>query len=337
MCRKSEVIRRAYGSCLWSFCCGYVFLEQTKSQLLIHILTASFDAAGPISLSGAAGIGSTSLNVNINNDGFTLVNDNPWDYSSGTRTGYASALSVATQELIDELGFAPSPVPTQLLNYGDWVELDGHLLMITEPVTDLSTVISFMPPLKASVASGMVVNYSDPFDVPIAWPPRWPEYTFTLTASLSANGSASASAGAPNGSTTIDISGLGGDGFALVNNNPWDFSKGVRLDYAAALSSAEAALLLELNYTPGESQMLNSGDWMQIDDQLLMIVEPVGANAASITFEPPLRHPVAAGASIDFENPGVIMRLVDDGQVNWSAQQKTVHDAIGFDAVEWIE
>ena len=40
MCRKSEVIRRTYGSCLWSFCSGYVFLEQTKSQLLIHIIIA---------------------------------------------------------------------------------------------------------------------------------------------------------------------------------------------------------------------------------------------------------------------------------------------------------
>ena len=44
MCRKSEVIRRAYGSCLWSFCSGYVFLEQTKSQLLIHIKAMAVQA-----------------------------------------------------------------------------------------------------------------------------------------------------------------------------------------------------------------------------------------------------------------------------------------------------
>lgn len=166
-------------------------------------------------------------------------------------------------------------------------------------------------------------------------PEGWPEYVFTLAVSFDAQVPLVVSGAALNGATTLGINSLDVD-FSVTNDNPWDYSTGARTGYADALNETTAELIKELGYFPGD-QLLKAGDWIQVEDNYVMLTQGVTASSTSISFEPPLKHPVAAGVVIDYESPGVIMSLVDDNQVNWTVSSKTIHESISFEAVEWIE
>lgn len=161
----------------------------------------------------------------------------------------------------------------------------------------------------------------------------FPEYTFAVTGGYNLDKPLIVAANASAGATTISIRPIESSYFFTVIN-PWDYADGVRPEYTEKLQAAKLEIYNQLGYKP-EDGILKAGDWLQMDDQLRMVVEQVNEGDASITFEPPLVHPVSAGTAIDYKEPGVIMRLVDDNQVNWGATWKS-HNAIGFKAIEVI-
>lgn len=162
----------------------------------------------------------------------------------------------------------------------------------------------------------------------------WPPYTFTLSAGFDSNQSLIVQVPANAGSTTLTIKPLQNN-FVFTNSNPWDYSKGVRPDYEERLKAAIDSLTAQLGYNT-DKPLLRRGDWIQIDDQLRMIVESAYTGESVIQIEPPLAYPVSAGTPIDYKTPGVIMRLIDDEQVSFGvvADSITRHSPITFKAIE---
>ena len=80
--------------------------------------------------------------------------------------------------------------------------------------------------------------------------------------------------------------------------------------------------------------LLSAGDYIQIDDQMVMVTADLESSGTTITFEPPLVHPTTAGAIINTLNPAAVMRLVDDNQVNFQRNEYNYSDRITIEAVQ---
>lgn len=117
-------------------------------------------------------------------------------------------------------------------------------------------------------------------------------------------------------------------------SNAWDYSNGVRPNYQTYYNSAMKALSRKIELEP--TVLLYAGDYIQIEDALRMLTADFNEGDTSISFSPALIHPVDAGTVIEYETPGVIMRLVDDNQATWSAGSG-LQNSIPFSAIEAIE
>lgn len=65
---------------------------------------------------------------------------------------------------------------------------------------------------------------------------------------------------------------------------------------------------------PNSTTVLSAGQYITIDNQLLQLTSNVtsnGSGQATITFEPPLRAPVADNTVIEYKNPYCLMYLTD--------------------------
>lgn len=62
-------------------------------------------------------------------------------------------------------------------------------------------------------------------------------------------------------------------------------------------------------------------------------VDTDGSGNATITFEPPIRSAPADNAAIEINAPSAIMRLMDDGQVQWSITGRR----LGASTIQFIE
>ena len=94
--------------------------------------------------------------------------------------------------------------------------------------------------------------------------------------------------------------------------------------------------LLTRGWQATETGLLLPGDYIQVGIELKMVVEPVNSDSggeATIEFSPSLRASPADGATIIVSNPVCVMRLVDDDQANWSADQVSRY-GISFSAIE---
>ncbi|WP_305047200.1 hypothetical protein [Geoalkalibacter sp.] len=72
-----------------------------------------------------------------------------------------------------------------------------------------------------------------------------------------------------------------------------------------------------------QSGVLLPGDYVQVGDELKMVMTQVdsnGAGAATIQIEPPLRQSPAGGSLLVLTRPSCLMMLADDEQTRWLTQ-----------------
>ena len=122
-------------------------------------LTASYDANIPLIVSGSVAAGADTIPIQGVSVGFIFANNNPWDYSQGTRTGYAEALQQAKLDLIAELGYSPAD---GLLKAGSWVQVNGMLLMLAEDLKDGDSSVRVAPKVNRAINSGSAMDYGTP-------------------------------------------------------------------------------------------------------------------------------------------------------------------------------
>ena len=90
-------------------------------------------------------------------------------------------------------------------------------------------------------------------------------------------------------------------------------------------------------YAGGET-LICAGGYIQVGDELKMLTDGIRASScggACVSFVPPMRSDVAAGSAVKTDDAAAIMRLVDDGQAQWSESPGGIY-SISFSAVEAI-
>ena len=80
--------------------------------------------------------------------------------------------------------------------------------------------------------------------------------------------------------------------------------------------------------------MLAQGDYIQIDDHLAMVTKDLNSGGTVIEFEPPIVHDAENGTVVDVKSPSVIMRMIDDSQVNFAKANYSHNEPISFEAVQ---
>ena len=160
----------------------------------------------------------------------------------------------------------------------------------------------------------------------------WPAYSFTLSYTYDADTDLYLVSNLEAGANQCTVNSIN-DTVTFTNSNPWDYSQGVRPEYDDALAEAIATLNAKLAEITGD-YLLCSGDYIRIDDALRMVVDDFDEGDTVITFEPPLIHPATSGTKVNYKNVGVIMRLIDDEQANFSVDAGQLHDKITFSAIE---
>lgn len=160
----------------------------------------------------------------------------------------------------------------------------------------------------------------------------YPAYSFTLTLSYDLTANYYLTSSLDSGSTSCNVNPINIES-TFINSNPWDYSQGIRPEYDEALSNAEASIYSQVSEVL-ENDLLSVGDYIRIQDAHRMVVESVESGDTTITFEPPLIHPVNAGTKVETVNTGVIMRLIDDSQASFMVNSGQIHDKISFSAIE---
>jgi hypothetical protein len=163
---------------------------------------------------------------------------------------------------------------------------------------------------------------------------NYDSYSFNLSFGFDAIADLVVSSSSTNGVKSLSVNSIVINKTPVVNDNPWDYSNGVRPGYEEALASAMARLSQKIDFNP--SSLLCAGDWVQIGMELKMVTKDFNAGDSTLFFSPPMRYPVDAGTVIEYESPGVVMHLADNKQPNFSAD-KGSYRAVSFSAVEFID
>ena len=90
-------------------------------------------------------------------------------------------------------------------------------------------------------------------------------------------------------------------------------------------------------WVSNQSNLLSPGDYIQIKDELKMVVETAfssGAGVSTIKFDPPIRNSPVDLSNIILEKPMCIMRLVDDEQAGWNTVESILLSGIAFNCIE---
>lgn len=101
--------------------------------------------------------------------------------------------------------------------------------------------------------------------------------------------------------------------------------------------------LVSWDYSQGVNALIESayyfkpGDYIQVGNELKMVtdysVDDKQAGECTVVFEPPIRIPFVSNQVTVLTNPACLMRLVDDGQANWSMTAAHMHH-FSFSGVE---
>lgn len=102
----------------------------------------------------------------------------------------------------------------------------------------------------------------------------------------------------------------------------WDWSHqspfGTALGSGTVSGSGQTgSTLLTHNWTPSQTNLLNAGDYFQVNGEVKIITEVAQANGsgvATLTFEPPLRNSPPDDTVIVTYRPSCTFKLVDDEQ-----------------------
>lgn len=93
---------------------------------------------------------------------------------------------------------------------------------------------------------------------------------------------------------------------------------------------------LETDGWDASQTVLKAGDYFQVSNELKMMTADAvsdGSGNATLNFSPPLRARFADNTPIVVSSPTCIMRLVDDGQMQWTTNASGFQD-LTFSAVE---
>ncbi|MBS3670204.1 hypothetical protein [Vreelandella boliviensis] len=99
---------------------------------------------------------------------------------------------------------------------------------------------------------------------------------------------------------------------------PWTRPPGPAVGSAVVDGGGQAGgQLVTRNWTPNTA-VLRMGDYATVNDQLLEVLEDVTSNAQGIAIlpiSPWLRSPPANGATVNYQQPYAVMRLMQDEQM----------------------